>query len=186
MVSPTASSQPLAVGLSMPRKSGYVGDTNAVSSCGSTWRFLILRRSGKYWTFVYRPNPEYVSPTLRVQQQRDYRRDVCKVISDAVNTERDAENQAVQPYLEPAPEDESFNRYLHRLARAQAKYFEEHPGAREAHDAREAAGTVVYELRNGRRPRRRDVELAQGFRWNELREGLAGLLVAPNDEQDVE
>lgn len=42
----------------------------------------------------YRSNPTYVSPTER--------RKVCKVIQDAVEAARAAEDQAIQPYLEPA------------------------------------------------------------------------------------
>lgn len=76
--------------------------------------------------------------------------------------------------------------YQHRHWRARNAYFAEHPGTREAHDAREAAQTVVYQLKYGRRPSQRDVDLAQGFRWgNRLREGVdvAGLLT---DGQNVE
>ena len=123
----------------------------------------------KYWTFVYELNANYVSPAAYVQQIRDVQRAVCKVISDAVDAEREAENQAIRPYLEPARHDEWFTQYCQRHDRALAMYFENHPGARAAHDAREAAGKVVYELMNGRRPSERDVSLAQDFSWGKTR-----------------
>lgn len=118
----------------------------------------------KYWTFLYRPNPAYVSPAMHAQQRGDARREVCKVISDAVKAEQAVEDLAVQPYLEPAGphlHSECFADYYKRHARARDRYFVEHPGTREAHAARWAAQTVVYELQNGRRPARRDVDLAR-------------------------
>jgi hypothetical protein len=124
-----------------------------------------------YWTFLYKPNPDYISTVERDAERRAQRREVCEIITPAVDAARDAEAAAIQPYLEPDGSDKSFDGYCARHKRAQEAYFQNNPGAREAHVAREAAGTVVYELSNGRRPRERDVVLALNFSWGTVRLG---------------
>jgi hypothetical protein len=127
----------------------------------------------KYWTYVYTPDATYVSAETAVALRRDRQRAAWQVVDDAVQVARDAEWEAIAPYLEPAPKysdsnrSESFGEFCRRNERARERYFAEHPGAREAAAARDAAGEVVYELRNGRQPRPSVVDVALGFRWKD-------------------
>ena len=112
-------------------------------------------------------------PGVRIRCEHDAQADECRraalvQVESAVEDAREAESAAIEPYLEPAPAGEGFDQFRARLERARQAYFAEYPGAREAHVAREAAATVVYNLRYGHDIRREDLELALGFRWKNV------------------